>query len=101
MPRELRIPEGAVEGAEAENALELMRVWWIGTRPEFVLRPALKDPRNIGRMLGEAAYHYAQVHAAHGDGDAADLLEQIRAGFDDSKSVQMTTVMAKAPAKEG
>ena len=100
--RELRIPDGAREGPHADEAVELIRAFWVHDRPEFVLSAALKDPRNIGRMLGEAAVHDSQVDASKAHGEAEALLEQIRLGWDDAKGIPMKTVMAHGQApKEG
>lgn len=99
--RELGLPTG-LGGPDADQAVELMRAWWIKDRPEFVLRPALRDARDVGRLLGEAAFHFSQVYASKGLGEAADLLEQIRAGFEDAKKIEMATVMTHSRApKEG
>ncbi len=100
-PHEMRIPDGAREGPHADKAVELMRVWWIHDHPEFVLGPFLKDPKNIGRMLGEAAFHFSQVYASRDLGKADELLEQIRQGFEESKSIPMATRMTtEAPPKK-
>lgn len=92
---ELRLPDGAVAPETADQAIELARIWWIGARPEMTLRPALKDPRNVGRLLAETARHYAQVYASADLGKADELLEQMKAGWDDGMNIPMATHMTK------
>ena len=97
MPKnELRLPIGVVSGGQkADEAFEIMRVWWVGDHPEFVLKPAFRDPENIGRMLDEAAQHFSQVHASEGDGDAEEILKGIRAGWAKASENRVATQMSK------
>lgn len=99
--RELSIPDGAAHPDNADRSVELMRVWWVGPRPEYVLRPALNDPKDIGRMLGEAAYHWAQVYASHGDGEPGILLDAIYEGIEESKKIRMTAVINRTSPGKG
>ena len=83
---ELRKPDGAASGPHADSAIELMRAWGVGDRLQFVLRPALRNPQDVGRMLGEAAQHFAKVYASAGAGDAQTLLKDIYAGWDHAQA---------------
>ena len=101
-PHEMRIPDGARSGPHAEEAVELARIWWIHDRPEYVLGPFLKDPKNIGRVLYEAAFHFSQVYASRDLGQADELLEQIKEGWESAKTIPMATRMTtEAPPKKG
>lgn len=105
-PHEMRIPDGARSGPHAEEAVELARIWWIHDRPEFVLSAAMKEPKNLGRVLYEAAFHYSQVYASRGRGQADQILASILAGFEDAKAIPMATIMNKdgkpvEPAEKG
>ncbi|MBN8552684.1 MAG: DUF5076 domain-containing protein [Caulobacterales bacterium] len=101
-PREIRMPDGAVSGPHADSAVELMRAWWIHDRPEYVLSPMLKDPKNVGRMLYEAAFHFSNVYSSNGLGAQEDVLNQIKEGWDGAKEIPMATNMTtEAPAKKG
>ena len=96
MPRrELSIPDAAETGEHADDSVELLRVWWVGDRPHFVMTPALNDPRDVGRMLGEAMMHFSQVYASKGLGEPKDLVGQMLAGFEDIGAMQINTVMTK------
>ena len=105
-PHEMRIPDGAREGPHADEAVELARIWWVHDRPEYILSAALKDPRNVGRVLYEAAFHFSQVYASHGQGPADETLKSILAGFEDAKGIKMATMMTRDgkpvdPAQKG
>lgn len=77
-------------------------MWWIHDRPEFVLSSSLKDPKNVGRMLYEAAFHFSNVYASDGRGQQAELLETIKQGWQDAQAIQMATHMTRdAPPKKG
>ena len=100
-PHEMRIPDGARSGPHAEEAVELARIWWIHDRPEFVLSAAMKEPKNLGRVLYEAAFHFSQVYASRDLGKADELLEQIKEGWEHAKTIPMATNMTtKAPPKK-
>ena len=92
---ELRLPDGAVAPETADQAVELARIWWIGARPEMTLRPALKDPKNVGRLLAETARHYAQVYASADLGKADELLEAMKTGWAEGMQIPMATHMTK------
>ena len=83
---ELRKPDGVLAGPHADTAIELMRAWGVGDRLQFVLRPGLRNPEHVGRMLGEAAQHFANVYAQAGAGDVETLLKDIYAGWDHARA---------------
>ena len=100
--QEIRKPDGATTGPHADTAVELMRAWWIHDRTEYVLSARLKDQKNVGRMLYEAAFHFSNVYASNGLGTQEELLAQIKEGWDAAKEIPMATNMTtEAPAKKG
>jgi hypothetical protein len=101
-PHEMRKPEGALDGPYKDEAVELARIWWIHDRPEYVLGPFLKDPKNIGRVLYEAAFHFSQVYASRDLGKADELLAEIVEGWEHAKTIPMATHMTtEAPPRKG
>ena len=95
MPEAERQPEIRAPKSVADNpeAIELMRVWWTGRRPEMVFRPAFENPHAFGFVLAEASRHLAQVYAAKRGRDATEAHAQILQGWADGQAVEMVTQM--------
>lgn len=75
--RTLPIPE-QINDAVEKKSLELARMWWDGARPQMTVRAALTDPRHVGVMLAEAAWHNADKYAGQGRGERDAILADIR-----------------------
>ena len=95
MPKAEQLPEirppRSVEGNP--EAIELMRMWWLGEGAEMVFRPAFENPRSFGFLLAEALRHLAQVYAAKRDIDPGEAHRLILEGWSDGLAVEMTTRM--------
>ena len=76
----LSIPEG-LDGAD-EQVLELIRVWWNVDGPRMNIRPALREPANIGVVLAELAWHYSHAYAEHHGFDQAVAFKAICDSWD-------------------
>lgn len=70
----LPIPDRIEDG---DQVLELARVWWTGNGPIMNVRPALNDPANVGIVLAEMAWIYAQAYAEHRGLDQAEAFHAI------------------------
>ena len=65
------------------HALEIARVWAADGRQHVCLRPEIwDDPTAWGLMLVDLAKHVANAYEQAGCGTRADILKQIKHGFD-------------------
>lgn len=58
----LAIPE-ELSKIDPDQVTELARIWWGGTTPHMNIRPALNDPRHMGTVLAECAWHFSNAYA--------------------------------------
>lgn len=76
----LAIPEG-LDGAD-EQVLELIRVWWNVDGPRMNIRPALREPANMGVVLAELAWHFSHAYAEMHGFDQPTAFKAIRDSWD-------------------
>lgn len=81
--KELPIPEPVL--AEDENEVtELMRVWWCRDKAQSVIRTAAGDPKLIGGILAELAWHFSNAYAQNQGMNQANVFTVIREGWDEA-----------------
>ena len=76
----LPIPPQVVD--QEKDVWELLRVWWSGDRPQMILRPVLNEPRLVGSVLAEAAWHFARAYAERAGKDPDEVLDIIRSEWE-------------------
>ena len=81
--RELGIPEGIVDEDGVDNT-EIVRIWWQGNAPKMVIRPALREPRMVGAMLAELAFHFSRAFEDRAGYRQQDAMKQIMDGWTDA-----------------
>ncbi len=65
------------------NGLEIARIWVANGQQVVSLRPEIwDDPLAWGMMLVDLAKHVANAHEQLGKGNAEEVLNRIRQGFD-------------------
>lgn len=74
--RALAIPDG-LDPAD-EQVLELIRVWWGQGGPRMNIRPALREPANMGVVLAELAWHFSHAYAEMHGFDQKAAFQAIR-----------------------
>jgi len=79
----LGIPD-ELEKLDPEKVTELARIWWGETTPYMNIRPALQDPRFIGTMLAECAWHFSRAYAQMRGLDQAEAFKSIRDAWDEA-----------------
>jgi hypothetical protein len=80
----LPIPEPVFD-EPLDRVVELARVWWAGDRPAMIIKPAAKDPRLMGAILAELAWHFSRAYAAAGPGlDQERAFQDILKGWEDA-----------------
>ena len=80
----LPIPEPAVQHGTIDEVAELIRVWWVGDRPQSVIRPAARDPKLTGAILAELAYNFARAYEANVGLDREAAFKDILAGWEEA-----------------
>ena len=74
-------PVGIDTAPEDGSVLELTRVWATPEGPSILCRPAYEDPRAMGQVLAELAWHFAHAYEQMGGIGHADALAALRAGW--------------------
>ena len=74
----LPIPPQVEKGGDGPDVAELLRVWWAVDRPQMILRPVLQDPKLVGSVLAEAAWHFSRAYAEREGKGQEDVLDAIR-----------------------
>ncbi|WOB77478.1 DUF5076 domain-containing protein [Brevundimonas nasdae] len=78
----LPVPE-QVLSQPLDRVVELARVWWSGDQPEMIIRPAAQDPKLMGMVLADLAWHFSNAYAAGPGLDQKDSLDRILEGWKD------------------
>lgn len=88
----LTIPDG-LAGLNPDEVTELARIWWGESSAHMNIRPALRDPRHMGAVLAECAWHFANAYAEVSGLDRDAAFEAICDGW--------TLAHARAGAQAG
>jgi hypothetical protein len=79
----LSIPED-LAALDPEKVTELARIWWGENTPYMNIRPALNEPRFVGTMLAECAWHFSQAYAQMRGLDQAEAFKSICDAWDEA-----------------
>ncbi len=74
-------PQGVDQAPEDGSVLELARVWISPSGPAIGVRPAYDDPRAMGQVLAELAWHFAYAYEQRGGFTQAQALESLKQGW--------------------
>ena len=74
----LQVPPAATQ----QGGMEILRSGIIGGGHHVMLRPVFEDTRVWGRVLADIARQLAQAYEHQGRGTMAEVMENIRFGFD-------------------
>jgi hypothetical protein len=74
----LQVPPAAVQ----QGGMEILRSGIISGGHHVMLRPVFEDTRMWGRVLADIARQLAQAYEHQGRGSAAEVIENIRFGFE-------------------
>ncbi|MDQ8030004.1 MAG: DUF5076 domain-containing protein [Brevundimonas sp.] len=80
----LPIPDPALQHGNLDEVIELIRVWWVGERPQAIIRPAPKDPKLAGAILAELAYNFSRAYEANVGLDREEAFQQILNGWEEA-----------------
>ena len=77
----LPVPVGIDTSPEDGSVLELTRLWITPEGPAAMCRPAYEDPKAMGQVLAELAWHFAHAYEQLGGFSHADALTALRTGW--------------------
>jgi hypothetical protein len=80
----LPIPEPALRHDNIDEVIELIRVWWVGERPQSIIRPVARDPKLTGAILAELAYNFARAYEANVGLDREAAFQDILKGWEEA-----------------
>ena len=91
-------PVGIDKSAEDGSVLELTRVWITPNGPSILCRPAYDDPRAMGQLLAELAWHFAHSYEQLGGTTHADALAALRAGWTEGHTTADAELLKRTQA---
>ncbi len=69
------------DAATAEQAIEVLRLWFIDGKPAATIWPAFEDPRWLGAIMADLLRDIAKTYEAAGLMSAARAYHALHGGF--------------------